>query len=175
MEPVFRRLPLRRVFHKPDWPRDLVEFYASHEGNGLELGPEVCVRLCKLHEVELVACRDILVLAMEPPGWHDFSGYAIGISPFFDRIVYVTAAPVCKAGSILLLGPDVSGPGGDGHARYEPTLVIGRSLEQWLRHLEECDWTEWGIYPGGLDELPERRREAVARYYRELNPHIEWG
>ena len=106
----FKRLPGRRAV-PADWPADLAEFYALHEGVGLESTPECSVRLCRLDEVQGVTVTDMQHFCGDDPAWANFTGYQIGISPFFDRVVYVLSAPVCQHGAILVFGYDIAGPG----------------------------------------------------------------
>jgi hypothetical protein len=174
MQQFFELVP-RRVVNQPGWPADLSDFFASFEGCGLEREPTVGIRLCRLDEVLAVAYKDISVLSDAAPNWGTFTSYRIGISPFFDDIVYVTSSPVCAPGSIMLLGPDVAGPGGEGLARHEATLVLARSLAQWIEQLKRWNGVEYGVCPGEVRKLPELQRNELQRYYRELNPHIEWG
>jgi hypothetical protein len=161
------------VFGLPD---DLSRFYAEHEGVGLESSPDRPVRLCRLEEVEKVGWSDLHVIGEYEchPGWEDFAAYRIGVSSFFDEIVYVINAPCCSAGSILTLGVDLSGPGGSGPDVLEPSVVLASSFDEWLRHLEECRWVEYGLVPGGLAELPQAEQDRLRQYYLVLNPEISW-
>lgn len=63
-------------------------------------------------------------------------------------------------GSILALGVDIAGPGGSGPAALECSLVLASNFEQWLKRLESCDWTEYGLVPGELSNLSEPERIA---------------
>ena len=171
----FDTLARRRQIRKP-LPSDLADFDAEFEGIGLEQPAEFeGVRLCRLNEVKRVSYADILVLERDLPAWEQFEGFRVGISPYADDVVYVRSAPVCAAGAIMVLGPDISGPAGDGPARHQPTLVVARTLAQWLKHLEECDWMEYGFYPGSILNMPRASKKKLKDYYKNLNPHISWG
>jgi hypothetical protein len=97
------------------------------------------------------------------------------VSSFFDEILYVLDAPVCPTGSILTIGVDVAGPGGSGSVVFEPSLVLASGFAEWLRHLEECGWVEYGFVPGALVELSGAEQRHHLRYYQTLNPGINWG
>jgi hypothetical protein len=172
----FVRLTSPRVVERPGLPKDLVVFYAENEGVGLKSNPDRVVRLCRLDEVSRIGWRDLHILGTdEYPGWERFAAYRIGVGPYFDEIVYVLDAPACPTGSILAIGVDVAGPGGSGPARLEPSLVLASSFAEWLSHLEECDWIEYGLVPGELTGLPEIKQRQHRAYYQALNPGISWG
>lgn len=157
-------------------PKDLAQFYAENEGVGLESSPDRLVRLCRLDEVARIGWSDLHIFGADTcPGWEQFAAYRIGVSSFFDEILYVLDAPSCPAGSILTIGVDVTGPGGSGSEALEPSLVLAPGFAEWLRHLEECAWVEYGLVPGGLDRLPEAEQRYHRRYYQALNPGIDWG
>jgi hypothetical protein len=166
-----------RSVNRPDLPSDLVEFYSRHEGIGLESSPERIVRLCKLDEVRRVAWRDLYVLGASkaPPGWETFAALRVGISSFFEEIVYVLSAPSCSRGSILALGPDYAHLGGSGPNALEGSLVLASSFGEWLAHMERMSWEEYGLTPGGIADLTPEQRAEVRQYYERLNPLIEWG
>lgn len=172
----FVRLKAPRRVEQPGLPSDLARFYAENEGVGLESSTDRFVRLCRLEEVARIAWQDVNIFgAEELPGWERFEAYRIGISPFFDEIVYVINAPVCSAGSILTIGVDVAGPGGSGSATFEPSLVLATSFAAWLKRLEACGWSEYGLGPGDLANLPPAEELQHRRYYQTLNPGICWG
>lgn len=172
----FERLSVPRNVEHYGLPSDLAAFYAENEGVGLESNPERVVRLCRLDEVARIEWRDLHIFgADECVGWKSFSAYRIGVSSFFDEIVYVLAAPVCPTGSILTIGVDVAGPGGSGPANLEPSLVLASSFAAWLTHMEACGRNEYGLVPGGLAELPEAEQRQHRHYYWMLNPEISWG
>lgn len=155
-------------------PDDLAHFYTHHEGVGLESSPERLVRLCTLAEVERVGWSDLHVIGSEPlEGWEDFSAYRIGVSAFFDEIVYVVDAPSCKRGAIFATGPDIMGPGGEGPLAYDGSMVLAPSLKEWLKRLERFGWMDFGLCPGEIDELPEEEQDEVRRYYQALNPKMD--
>src|ERR671922_2388364 len=85
----FVRLPAARGVNRPELPPDLAEFYAWHEGVGLESSPDLPVRLCKLDEVERVGWEGLGLVAEVPEGWAGFHACRIGEGMFGDRIVYV--------------------------------------------------------------------------------------
>src|ERR1041384_6141668 len=93
----FKRLTRRRAIRRPELPRNVTEFYAKHEGVGLESSQKRAIRLCKLSEIEHVGCRDIMSLGPDVSGgWENFEGLRLGTTSCFDDVVYVTSAPVCK-------------------------------------------------------------------------------
>ena len=172
----FVRLKQPRFLIRPDLPADLVKFYEQNEGVGLESSPNRVVRICRLKEVTRIGWRNLHILGREEcPGWERFAGLRIGISSFFDEIVYVLDAPCCSLGAILSLGVDVAGPGGCGPAPLESSLVLAVTFPEWLRHLERMGWVEYGLVPGGILELPEPTQHELRRYYLSLNPGIAWG
>jgi len=92
----------------------LAEFYAEHEGIGLESSIDYPVRMCKLDQVARVGWNDLYADSGEddlPPGWEAFAAFRIGVSPFGAQILYVVDAPCCPPGSILAIGNDIRGPG----------------------------------------------------------------
>ena len=164
-----------RTIHRSDLPPDLAEFYCHNEGVGLESPPERMVRLCLLEEVKLIQWHDLHVIGADPaPGWEKFSAWRIGISSFFDEIVYVINAPSCASNAIMTLGIDVAGPGGDGPFANESTLVLGSSLSTWLEHLKTVNWMEYGLAPGAINEVPSEEQIRLRKYYRTLNPQATW-
>src|SRR5262245_22307286 len=102
----FVQLGAIREVNRPELPSDLAEFYARHEGIGLESSPDRTVRLCRLDEVARIGWKDLqLVTANEvPEGWEGFAAFGIGMGRFFEEIVYVLNAPSCSPGSILEIG-----------------------------------------------------------------------
>lgn len=164
-----------RAVERDDLPPDLLRFYERHEGVGLESSPERDVRLCKLAEVKEYAWRDVPIFGADAePGWGEFRGLYIGVSSFHDGIYWVRKAPCCPAGSILTIGPDIAGPGGGGDHTIEPSLVLAASFDEWIDRLGRYRWTEFGLAPGSIDDLPAAARPAVRSYYRALNPAIRW-
>lgn len=135
---------------------------------GLESTPECSVRLCRLEEVQRVTVVDLRHFCGDDSAWANFAGYQIGISPFFDRVVYVLSAPVCQRGAILVFGYDIAGPGGLGSAALEGELLLAETWADWLAHLKQCGWNEPGFCPGSIEE------PTVRAYYRRLNPAITW-
>ena len=175
----FIRLTAQRVVDRPELPPDLARFYAKNEGVGLESSPKRVVRLCRLNEVALIGWPNLHILGADDEddeqGWEEFTAFRIGVSSFFDEIVYVLDAPSCPRGAILTLGVDVAGPGGAGPAALEPSLVLAASFPEWLRHLERMGWVEYGLVPGCIGELPAQEQTKLRRYYRALNPQMAWG
>jgi hypothetical protein len=172
----FVHLTAERTVEQLRLPPDLARFYAESEGVGLGSSQERVVRLCRLDEIARIGWRDLHIFgARKCPGWEGFAAYRIGVSPFFDEILYVLDAPSCPTGSILTIGVDVAGPGGSGSASLEPSLVLASSFTEWLRHLAHSGWVEYGLVPGGLAELAEADQEEHRRYYHALNPGISWG
>jgi len=172
----FVRLMTPRMVKQFGLPSDLARFYSENEGVGRESSPSRFVRLCRLDEVARIAWRDIHIFGTDEfLGWGQFAAYRIGISAFGDEIVYVLNAPVCPAGSILTIGVDVAGPGGIGSATLEPSLVLASSFAEWLKRLETCGWSEYGLGPGDLAKLPAAEELQQRRYYQSLNPGITWG
>jgi hypothetical protein len=164
-----------RGLGRSDLPEDLVRFYARNEGIGLESDPETPVRLCRLSEVEHVAWRDVPIFGERAiPAWGDFEGWLIGVSSYLDFIYLVERAPPCGRGAVLMIGPDVAGPGGRGPDQLEASLVLATSFPNWLAHLKRCGWLEYGIAPGEIWDLSEDNRAELLGYYKSLNPDINW-
>src|SRR5262249_14324423 len=173
----FIRLNARRALGRPDLPSDLAEFYAEHEGAGLSNDWDCNVRTCRLDEVSRISWRDLHILGDEncPEGWERFAGFRIGLSSFFDEVVYVLAAPSCPAGAILTLGVDVAGPGGSGPTALECSLVLAPSFNEWRRHLEQTGGVEYGLAPGNLADLTEAQQRELRQYYKTLHPGVTWA
>ena len=171
------RLDAPRILSRPDLPPELTRFYAQHEGAGLSNEPYCIVRICRLDEVSPISGRDLHILGKEncPEGWERFAGFRIGLSSFFDEIVYVLAAPSCPTGAILTLGVDVAGPGGSGPAALESSLVLAPSFDAWRHHLQQTSGVEYGLAPGALADLPEAQQCELRQYYKSLNPGITWA
>lgn len=172
----FAPLSAARNIERLNLPEDLAEFYRHNEGVGLESDPERLIRLCQLAEVEQIGWSDLHVIGEDSlEGWEHFSGYRIGISSFFDEIVYVLNAPTCPPGSILLLGVDICGPGGDGPLAFECSLVLATNFQEWLNRLERSKWIDLGLIPGEFEHLPASEQGEVSRYFKSLNPQITWA
>jgi len=171
----FNQLPVARSLERFDLPVDLAAFYERHEGVGLESTPERLLRLCQLDEITHVGWRDLHVLGEEDvPGWEEFAAIRIGMSAFFDEVLYVTDCPCCESGAILCIGIDVSGPGGVGDARFECSLVLATSLSDWLERLERFNWVEYGLMPGQLADLSQDDEWELRSHFLRLNPAISW-
>jgi hypothetical protein len=160
-----------------DWmPQDLRDFYATREGVGRESTPDRLVRLCKLAEVTRIKWADLHIFGGDKPprGWKDFSAIRLGISSFFDEIVWVLAAPSAPAGSIMTFGPDVAGPGGTGKETIEGSLVLSDDFDHWITRLARDGWTEYGLVPGSITEQPAERQKELRAHFKRLNPSITW-
>ena len=175
----FFRLPSSRVVNRPELPSDLAAFYSDYEGVSLGSDPrDRNVRLCTLDEATLIGWKDVHILGQEEvPGWRDFAAIRIGISSYFDEILYVLGAPICPHGAILAIGIEVGGPGGNGPHQLAASLVLASSFKEWIQHMKSLDWVEYGLgmVPGFETHLSESQERAVLRYYKQLNPNIEWG
>lgn len=161
-----------------DWvPPDLRDFYAAREGVGLESTADRLVRLCKLSEVVRIGWADLHIFGGDKPprGWKDFSAIRLGVSCFFDEIVWVLSAPSAPAGSIMTFGPDVAGPGGTGKDAIEGSLLLSDDFDHWITRLARDGWTEYGLVPGSIKEEPAERQNEVRAHFRRLNPSITWG
>ncbi len=163
----YERLPARRAV-PCDWPADLADFYATHEGVGLESTFERSVRLCRLDEVQRVTVADMQHFCGDDPAWASFAGFLIGSSPYLDQVVYALSAPVCLRGTIMAFGYDLAGPGGQGEAACEPSLVLAETFADWLARLEQFNGDELGFRPGAIEDPAQRA------YFRRLNPAIAW-
>jgi hypothetical protein len=172
----FKPLKRPRRISRRDLPKDLAEFYRTNEGVGLNSSSDRVVRLCKLSEVFDHGWSEIPLFGeYTEPGWEGFRGMYIGASQFGDIIYRVRKAPCCSAGSILALGMDVAGPGGTGTHSLEASLVLAKSFDAWLAHLERYDWVEYGFVPGDIKNQPDADQAELQSYYRSLNPSIDWG
>lgn len=173
----FVPLPAPRVVDRSDLPLDLIAFYAQNEGVGLATDCDRSVRLCRLDEIRAInGWQDLRRPSDCPPRWEQFRAVYFGISQFCgDMILYVLNAPSCPAGSILALGRDISGPGGEGPDVLETTVVLGRTFTEWLVHLEQVDWVELGLTPGCLANLSDAQQQKERRYYLSLNPGLGWA
>jgi hypothetical protein len=172
----FFELSQPRAIDIDGFPEDLRRFYSQHEGYGLESSPEPIVRICKLSEVKPMTWKDLHIFGKDhpPPGWENFAAYRLGMSSFFDDIMYVRSAPSCKPGSILTIGVDVSGPGGDGPQALEYSAVLACSFDSWIEHLRKMNWTEYGLVPGGRGDLPVADQRLLIDYFKALNPRSFW-
>lgn len=159
-----------------DLPADLRKFYSRYEGCGRESSPERLVRLCKLSEVKPITWKDLHIFGADPPpdGWETFSGYRLGISVYFDDIIYVQSTPVCKPGSVFTIGVDVAGPGGEGPHALENSVVLASSFDAWIEHLEKTNWVEYGLGPGSRFDLPAEEHRSLIEYFKALNPRSFW-
>ena len=171
----FARLPVPRRVAQAGFPTELAEFYSQNEGVGLESTPDRLIRLCKLSEVTPMAWSDLHIIGDDPfEGWDRFSGLRLGISSFFDDIVYVINCPRCPAGAIMTLGMDIMGPAGNGPFPFECSLVLASSFSEWLQRLAAMQWLDYGLGPGELLQLPQPQQDEYYAYYKGLNPGIDW-
>lgn len=163
----FKRCALRNTSALPE---DLSAFYSQHEGVGLESSPDRMIRLCRLAEVRQVSWEDLQAMESEAP-WQTFAAIRIGMSSFFDEILYVLECPVAPRRSILAVGADLtSGPGGMGAELFEMSLLLAPTFSEWLKHIESLGWNEPGI---GCSEMEFDAAQTVRlkAYYGALNPH----
>jgi hypothetical protein len=153
----------------------LAEFYAWHEGIGLDSDPYRTVRLCKLDEVARIRWKDLGLPGADevPEGWEGFAAFRVGMGMFFEEIVYVLDAPSCPPGSVLAIGRDVCGPGGEGPYALESSLVLAASFPDWLAHLERWGWVESAV--AGCGDLSECQQQELRQYYLALNPGMNVG
>jgi len=172
----FRHLAPRKAAALAALPEDLAAFYSRHEGVGLESSPDYMIRLCELREVRQIAWKDLHVVGTFEPPWRDFSAIRIGISCFFDEILYVLECPAAPRGSILAIGPDMTnGPGGTGPELCEMSLVLAPTFPEWLTHIESLGWNEPGIGCSEID-FDDAQTARLKAYYGALNPHsLLWG
>jgi hypothetical protein len=171
----FLLLKAPRAVNRPELPPDLAEFYAEHEGIGLESSKDdYPVRLCRLDQVARFAWKDLRIAYARPDapeGWEGFAAYLLGVGMFGDEILYVLDAPCCPPGSVLAIGRDMGGPGGVGPFSLEPSLVLAESFPAWLAHLERWGWVEYVVAGGDAPPDPQE----VERYYLGLNPGVKMG
>ena len=163
-------MPARRDIGRADFPADLTEFYAEHEGVGLESKGHHTIRMARLSEVTKIAWKD-LGLSADPPhaGWASFSGYRIGFSDYGDEIVYVLSAPGIPAGSVLALGAtELYGPAGGDQDGTQGALVLGASLGDWLERMRRFGTAADGLY--GECGVPEWVADIVEAEIARLNP-----
>jgi hypothetical protein len=126
-----------------------------------------------LDEVKRVGWKDLRVVGDVPEGWERFAAFRIGMGRYFEELLYVLEAPSCSRGSILTIGGMVPGPGGEGPASLETSLVLARSFRDWLTRLEQCGWVEYAV--AGIRSVPEREQQELCRYYLALNPGMNVG
>jgi hypothetical protein len=168
----FVQLAAPRVVNRPELPPELAEFYSGYEGVGLGSSTDRPVRLCRLEELALLRSNDLFTLEDGvPEGWEGFAAVRVGVGMFGDQILYVIHAPSCPPGSILAIGRDLAGPGGDGPFRMASTLVLAESFPGWLAHLERWGWVEYAV--AGWVAPPDP--QAITRYYLALNPGMNVG
>jgi len=169
--------PLANARDVENVPSMLQRFYAANDGVGLESPPDRPIRLCHLEEAVPVQWSDLHIVGKYPPesGWEEFSGYRIGVSNFLDEIILLLKSRVCPPGSIITLGPDVAGPGGDGPYTLEYSLVLASDFDSWLDRLEQDNWKEYGLGPGEIADLPRPRALSLKQHFHRLNPGISWA
>jgi hypothetical protein len=167
----FLELPSTRAVNPNALPPDLTEFYARHEGVGLESDwQEYPIAICALSEVARVQWKDLGLVADVPEGWEEFVGFRIGSDGYFGKIVYVLDAPSCPRGSIFVIGSGIlTTVGGEGPYALETSLVLASSFAGWLTHLERWAWLEPAIH-GTENEISKEQQEDLSRYYLTLNP-----
>jgi hypothetical protein len=178
MHKPFISLRQPRTVNRSDLPAHLAEFYSKHDVN-----PEfqsLYIVPYSLDEIVRVNLHDIgfqvnLLSDDLQAEWSKFSGFVIARDTFGEEIVDVTFAPSCEAGAIMVLGGDVSGPGGVGPHAWDATLVLARSFDSWLAHLERWQGIDYGIIPGAIKDLPVTDQEELSKHFLELNPQITWA
>ncbi len=166
----FVRLATPREVNR-ELPQELAQFYSEYEAiefEGLDYGS---LYLYPLHRVKRWKGLDLY--GDVPEGWEEFDGFRIGGSCSGARIVYVLSAPNCQTGAILAIGGDLDWVGGVGPYAMGNCLVLGATFFDWLRHLEEWDWWEYGV-GYCIPELSVARRRKLRASYLALNPNIEW-
>ena len=170
----FRRLAAPRAVDRR-LPPELADFYARHEGVGLDTGPDRFVRLCTLGEVVRVGWADVGSVGDVPEAWGRFAALRVGLGMQGEWIVYVLDAPSCPPGSVLAVGTYLVGvgAGGEGSDALDGTLVLAASFPGWLAHLEMWGWAEPII--AGMGNLPADQHREACRYYLALNPGMDVG
>lgn len=170
----FVRLAAPRVVDRPDWPRDLVQFYSENEAVWIDDAENWSIELYPLHDVKRVDWAGLELVGNTPEGWERFDALLIGKGCHFEQIVSVIRAPCCPPGAILTLGHNLDwGNVGTGPFSLACGLVLASSFSEWLWHLEENGWWEYTI-GYGIPDLPVPRQRALRAHYLALNPHIEW-
>lgn len=168
----FVPLETPRVVTVPDFPQDLAQFYAQYEAIEFEgISDYGSLFLYPLHRVQRWKGLDLYTNV--PEGWEDFDSFLVGGSCHGAEIVYVLSAPNCPPGAILAIGGDLDWEGGTGPYTTGNCLVLGATFFDWLRHLEEFNWWEYGV-GYGIPDLPVERRRQLRSYYLALNPHLDW-
>jgi hypothetical protein len=87
------------------------------------------------------------------------------------RAVNRPGLPADPPGSVLAIGRDLAGPGGDGPFCLESSLVLAESFSGWLVHLEQWGWVEYAV--AGWEAPPDP--QEIVRYYHPLNPGMNTG
>jgi hypothetical protein len=166
------RLATPRTVDRPELSPDLAEFYARHEGVGLEADwKERPVRLCKFAEVTRVGWEGLNQVGDVPEGWERFAALRVGMGMYFEEIVYVLDAPSCPPGSVLAVGTNLVGcEGGDGPFKLDGSLVLAPTFPAWLDHLKRWGWEEPVI--AGMGGRPKAEYQELCRYYLALNPSL---
>jgi len=156
----------------PAWlPPDLATFFVEHEGCGMDDSSRGSFRLARLAELEHLTAKDIYV---DSPAWKSFDSIAIGAGQYGDWICYVLNAPVASRGAIMAFGGGVAGPGGTGPDRIPGSLVLAPNFTSWLARLREDGWEEYGLTPGSICGLPEKREKILKQHFQSLNLGIGW-
>lgn len=168
--PVIKRASPRRISLEwlPDVLRDFHQVYEPVSGG------DPSVRIAPLDDVVAIKARHVIGIAREPE-WRDFSGLEIGRSAFGDQIIFVQNAPSAAPGSIMAFGMDVFGPGGDGDAAIEGSILLAGGFTRWIKRLREDEWQDYGLVPGGIRALSARRRKELVEELQRLNPQADWS
>ncbi len=89
---------------------------------------------------------------------------------FFEEIIYVLNAPICMAGSIMVVGGQTIGPGGFGPFILERTLIVASTFSHWIARLKKSQWIEPCI--SGLGDYSEKDQQQIIQFYIEMNPSM---
>lgn len=142
----------------------------------MELALKRFVSFCRLDQVIPVRWCDLHIFGRHAVvGWESFSGHRIGTSICFEEIILVESSPVCAAGSIIAFGVEVAGPGGDGPNTLDGTLVLDTDFTSWLKRMAQDNWTDYGLFPGALKDVPTARATTLKQHFKRLNPKISWA
>ena len=172
--PAYVRLALKRAAARSDLPEDLNQFYAAHEGMGLQPQPGCVLQLAKYDEVGVVGWEDLGVPEGLPdPRWKDFRAIRIGHDNSWDTIYYVRWAPGASAGSILAFGDIADGPAGQDRGGTVGALVLAASFHDWINRMARHGPDASGLF--FPIELPESAQDEIVAELAALNPYSRYG